>query len=62
MSKKDHNWFYPIDERGKITIIRTKTSHGGGKKYKELGDDLVGKMARQLKLTTKQLREFVSCT
>lgn len=55
----DHKWFrFYIDD--KKTPILTKVSHGS-RKYRELGDDLVQKMARQIKLTVPQFREFVNC-
>ena len=54
----DHRYF-KLMYQGKYTGIFTKTSRGT--KYKTLGDDLVKKMAHQIKLTTKQFVEFVDC-
>lgn len=55
----DHK-FYRLVVGGQTTGICTKTSRG--KKYKTLGKDLVGHMAKQLFLTTKQFQQLVECT
>ncbi len=51
--------FYHLHHEGKKTHIRTQVSHGS--KYKVLGDDLVSKMARQCKLTTKNFIGLAEC-
>jgi hypothetical protein len=56
----DHNYFAYRTTQGKKTTIFTKTSHGSG--HKQISDDLVGKMAKQCKLTGKQFRELIACT
>lgn len=56
---RDHV-FYHFYHEGRKTHIRTHVSHGS--KYKTLGDDLVSKMAKQCKLTTKQFRGLAECT
>lgn len=43
---------------GQKSRISTMISHGRG----EISDSLLGPMARQMRLTNKQLREFVRCT
>ena len=40
--------------------VFTKISHGSG--YKTIGDELLSKMARQLKLTKMQFLRLVDCT
>lgn len=55
---RDHR-FYRLVHEGKTTGIFTMTSHGTG--YKRLGDDLVSKMAKQLKLKTKEFVDLVEC-
>lgn len=52
--------FYHFHHGGKKTHIRTHVSHGS--KYKTLGDDLVSKMAKQCKVTTKNFRGLAECT
>lgn len=52
--------FYHFKHDGKKTHIRTHVSHGS--KYKTLGNDLVSKMAKQCKLTTKNFRSLAECT
>jgi hypothetical protein len=55
---RDHR-FYALVVEGHYTGIMTKTSKGTG--HKTLGDNLVGLMARQLKLTKKQFVDLVTC-
>lgn len=56
----DHRWYrFVVD--GKV-IARTFVSKGGSKKDKTLGDDLIGKMARQWHVTTPFLSGLVRCT
>lgn len=56
LSEKDHHFYY-LYQDGKKTQIRTKVSHGES----EIGDPTCGLMARQMKLTGPQFREFVDC-
>jgi hypothetical protein len=44
---------------GKKTTAKTKTSHTP--KMKSIGDDLLGKMAKQCCLTKTQFLELVDC-
>lgn len=55
---RDHI-FYHFHHDGKKTHIRTHVSHGS--KYKTLGNDLVGQMAKQCKLTSKNFRGLAEC-
>ena len=52
----DHVFFH-FFVNGKKTQIYTKVSHG----EKEIHDGLLGTMARQLRLTKKQMGELVDC-
>lgn len=52
---RDHN-FYFLD--CKKTVF-TKISHGSS--YKTYGDDLLGKVSRQLKLSNKELLDLIDC-
>lgn len=55
----DHRWYrFVIGEK---VVARTFVSTGS-KKYKTLGDDLIGKMARQLHVSTPFLTGLVRCT
>lgn len=55
-SNSDHIKYY-LHVGGRRTVIRTKVSHG----EKEISDNLLSLMARQLKLTRKQLMDLVDC-
>lgn len=55
----DHSFYIYHTKSGLKTIVRTKTSHGSG--YKDISDDLVSKMAKQCKLTTKDFRNLIEC-
>ena len=55
----DHRKFHFWTLEQKKTAIWTKTSHGT--KYKVLSDDLVAKMAKQVKLKTRDFAAFVAC-
>lgn len=55
----DHHWFFYRTKDGMKTTVRTKTSHGS---TKDLGDGLLGEMARQLKVGKPQFLELIDCT
>jgi tRNA A37 threonylcarbamoyladenosine dehydratase len=57
--KRDHGYYFYIGEGTKTEPIYTKVSTGS--KYRTIGDDLVAKIARQLKLTKPQFANFVNC-
>lgn len=59
-SGRDHTFFVYYTSDGKKSQINTKTSLGTS--HKDIGDPLVGQMAKQLRLTSKQFRELVGCT
>ena len=55
---RDHDCFYYMN-RGQKTNIWTKTSFGS-KNY--IDDDLILKMARQVKLNKKEFMKLIECT
>jgi predicted RNA binding protein YcfA (HicA-like mRNA interferase family) len=57
-SSGDHNFFIYRTLDGKITTVRTKTSHG----HREIGDNLIAVMARQCSLTVGDFNDLVNCT
>jgi S-adenosylhomocysteine hydrolase len=59
LDDRDHQVFLLVIE-GRV-IARTKLSRGS-EKYKTLGDDLVRKMAQQLRVSMPVFRELESCT
>jgi hypothetical protein len=56
-SDHDRYWLFVGETKQAIT---TKMSRGTG--HRTIGDNLVGLMARQVKLTGRQFREYVECT
>ena len=53
----DHNYFLYFSKQGKKTAVFTKTSHGA----KEIDDNLLAKMARQVKLSRAEFDLLVDC-
>lgn len=53
---RDHH-FYFLWVNGKKTAVRTMISHG----EKEISDSNCGNMAKQMKITGPQFRDFVDC-
>lgn len=58
--ERHHHYFLYRSTDGRLTSIRTKTSHTA--KAKTLSDQLLSLMAKQCKLTNKQFLELVDCT
>jgi hypothetical protein len=56
---KDHR-VYRVYRDGKKTSIATKISLGTG--YKDYSTSLVAMVAKQMRITAGELREFVECT
>jgi predicted RNA binding protein YcfA (HicA-like mRNA interferase family) len=56
----DHTFFIYHSVDGKKTPVRTKTSHGSS--HKEIGDGLVGTMAKQCRLTGKDFKNLIDCS
>lgn len=54
----DHNYFVYVALDGKKTVAKTKTSHGRGF---DIGDSLLGMMARQCALTRAQFLKLIEC-
>jgi len=53
----DHNYFHYYSTTGKKTAVFTKTSHGA----REIDDSLLGRMARQCKLTRGDFDRLIDC-
>lgn len=53
----DHNYFHYWSKAGKKTAVFTKTSHGA----REIDESLLGRMARQCKLTRADFDRLVDC-
>lgn len=58
-SEGDHSYFLYRSIEGKKTTAKTKTSHTP--KMKSIGDNLLGKMAKQCCLTKLQFLDLVDC-
>lgn len=54
----DHNYFVYVALDGKKALAKTKTSHGRGF---DIGDSLLGMMARQCALTRAQFFKLIEC-
>jgi len=55
----DHKYFVYETIDGKLTSVKTKTSHTPS--HKSLGDDLLGRMARQCQLSKGEFLDLVDC-
>jgi len=55
----DHNYFVYVTTDGKITTVKTKTSHT--KKMKDIGDNLLSQMAKQCYLNKSNLLNLIDC-
>lgn len=53
----DHSYFNYYSKAGKKTAVFTKTSHGA----REIDDNLLGKMARQCKLSRADFDRLIDC-
>lgn len=53
----DHNYFNYYSKAGKKTAVFTKTSHGA----REIDDSLLGRMARQCKLSRGDFDRLIDC-
>lgn len=53
----DHHYFNYYSKAGKKTAIFTKTSHGA----REIDDSLLGRMARQCKLSRADFDMLIEC-
>ena len=56
-NRKSHHIFFFVEIDGK-TYRATKYSHSA---HGQISDHILGAIARQMRLTTKQLRDFVDC-
>jgi hypothetical protein len=57
---KDHHYFLYWTLDGKLTTIKTKTSHSSSK-YKTISDPLIGIMAKQCYLEKNDFLDLVDC-
>lgn len=55
----DHIYFYWFDADGNPTDVQTKISHGAT--GETIGSNLIAKMARQCRITTKQFLDLIDC-
>ena len=55
----DHHFFIYYTLDGKKSLIKTKTSHTP--KMKQIGDSLLGQMAKQCKLSKQEFLNLVDC-
>ncbi|MBI3525563.1 MAG: hypothetical protein HY066_13760 [Betaproteobacteria bacterium] len=53
----DHNYYQYYSRAGKKTAVFTKTSHG----TREIDDSLLGRMARQCKLSRADFDRLIDC-
>ena len=60
LAEGDHRYFTYHTTVGKKSPIFTKTSHGSG--HKDVSDELISRMSKQVKLTSGKFRDLVSCT
>jgi len=58
-NQSHHHLFVFTRQDGRLTAIRTKTSHTP--KMKEIGDGLLGQMAKQTGLDKRSFLELVDC-
>ena len=59
MQKSGKHYYYYLFVNGKKSSVFTSLSHGPG--YKEYSDELVSNVAHQMRLTKKELLQFVDC-
>jgi len=55
--RNGHHTFYTLYVNGKKTSIRTKISHGS----RDYGPNLLRQIGRQLRLSSRDLEDFVKC-
>jgi predicted RNA binding protein YcfA (HicA-like mRNA interferase family) len=56
-SESHHRFFIYHSKAGRKTLVKTKTSHG----QREISDDLLSKMAQQVKLPRGEFLDLVDC-
>lgn len=57
--ERDHAFFIYYTKNGLKSSVRTKVSHGTS--HTDISDNLVGMMARQCKLVTKDFKDLIAC-
>jgi hypothetical protein len=58
LTESHHHYFIYHSVAGKKTTVKTKTSHG----QREISDDLIAKMAQQVKLNRSEFLDLVDCS
>lgn len=58
-TESHHTFFLYYTKSGIKTPIRTKTSHGSS--HKDISRELVGRMAKQCKLTNQEFNDLIAC-
>lgn len=61
VSESDHRVFRYVRSDGKLTHIRTKTSHGASAGKKDLDDQLLAFMAMQCHFDKRGFNDLVNC-
>jgi len=56
-SESHHRFFIYYSKAGRKTLVKTKTSHG----HRDISDDLLSKMAQQVKLVRGEFLDLVDC-
>ena len=57
--ENDHSYFFYHTVDGRKTTVRTRTSHGSS--GADLDNSLIGRIARQCKVTVPEFRNFIEC-
>jgi predicted RNA binding protein YcfA (HicA-like mRNA interferase family) len=57
LDQRHHRFFFLVVD-GRSSGIFTRISHG----HEDIGDKILGRMARQMKIKRRELDEFVSCS
>jgi predicted RNA binding protein YcfA (HicA-like mRNA interferase family) len=55
----DHRFFVYISQAGRVTSVRTKTSHSP--KMRDIPDNMLSQMAKQCRLSKRQFIELIEC-
>jgi predicted RNA binding protein YcfA (HicA-like mRNA interferase family) len=58
LAESHHHYFIYHSIAGKKTTVKTKTSHG----QREISDDLIAKMAQQVKINRSEFLNLIECS
>ncbi len=56
----NHKFYIYYKKDGKKSAVKTMVSHGSS--YRTIGDNLLNKMAKQVRLTKPNFLQFIDCT